>query len=119
MKTMELINETTETLIDYNQKLVSAIEKIMELLGEGKHSKALELLGPVLEGLQWVFDAVNGINNLVDNKIYDVNQLSPYLKEMLNALENEDYVLVSDLFEYEFVPVLSSLQKSLEEKNGH
>jgi hypothetical protein len=118
METKRLIEETITSLNSYNPKLISSIQNNIELFNGGRYSEALEQMSYMIEGMQWVYSAVDGINRVNEKMLYErINELPQHFKEMVSALENEDHTLISDLLEYEVLPILNDLQECLSIKN--
>jgi hypothetical protein len=112
-------NKTIETyreFVNYNRKLMPAVEKTVEHFRAQREDKALSLLIPVIEGLQWIVEVVLKTKDTLRD--YGVNVLecnvNNTLKELTGALENQDYVLLGDLLEYEVLGLLDEWQKGIE-----
>lgn len=118
METKKLIEETITSLISYNPKLISSIQNNIEVFNSGSYSEALGQMSYIIEGMQWVCSAVEGINRVNEKVLYEgINQLPLHFNEMVSALENEDHTLLSDLLEYEVLPILNDLQECLSIEN--
>lgn len=102
----KLIHETIGSLGEYLPILIEGCKEISRDLQTGNEAGGLDRLPLVLEGLQWVVDAVDGIKNNGETLGVDEKALMTHFKEMEGALEIGDYVLLADLFEYEIVPIL-------------
>ncbi|MBQ7586035.1 MAG: hypothetical protein IJU40_07295 [Desulfovibrionaceae bacterium] len=84
-------------------------QNVARLLREGKDSDALELLQDLLDVVRDFLAMVGDLRERylggADNDFKDkTNNLSELLSEMSEILESEDWILLSDLLEYEFVP---------------
>lgn len=110
-----IITETLDTLKEYIPKLVMASENIAENLQGGDHYEAMQQLPHYFEGIEWVVSALKGIgNNGIDFEI-DTSSLNEYLIEVEEAIKHQDYILLADLLEYEFTPILKEwLRKVIE-----
>jgi hypothetical protein len=111
----EIITETLDTLKEYIPKLVRASESIAENLQGGDHYEAMQQLPYYFEGIEWVVSALNGISkNRIKFEI-ESSSLNEHLIEAEEAIKNQDYILLADLLEYEFTPILEEwLRKSSE-----
>ncbi|MBQ7618186.1 MAG: hypothetical protein IJS50_04860, partial [Desulfovibrio sp.] len=84
-------------------------ENVSRLFREGKDSDALELLQDLLDVVR---DFLAMVGDLRERYLGGTNEefhaktieLSDLLSEMGDVLESEDWVLLADLLEYEFVP---------------
>lgn len=111
----ELILETLETCEEYIPKLIDATTTIAYHFQSGNEAAGVELLHPVFEGIGWVIEAVNGIQQnrcQLDIQLEEMNELLRTLEE---ALEIRDYVQMADLFEYEIAPMLDSWLRKIQD----
>lgn len=108
-----LIEETLESLNEYLPKLIEGCKEVSRDLQTGNEAAALDKLPLVLEGLEWVTEAIGGIKNNGRSINVDEKALIPFLLDMEGALEIGDYVLVADLFEYEIAPILEQWIEAL------
>lgn len=98
------ITELVESYNDYIKKLPAGTIYIANCLREDKLNDALTAIRDFSEGVLWLSQASellkkNGI--LVD---LNIDQIQVFLEEVNEGLEKQDYVLVSDMFEYEIAP---------------
>lgn len=109
---LEVVLETLETCEEYIPKLIQATTTIAYHFQSGNEAAGVELLEPVFDGIGWVIEAVNGIQQnryQLDIQLQDMKELLKLLEE---AMEIRDYVQMADLFEYEIAPLLETwLQK--------
>lgn len=101
-----IVKETIDSLKEYLPRLMAASNELAEFFQSGKQLSAINQLPNFLEGLQWVMSAFAGIQK--NGYFIEVNavELNKYLIEMEEALTFQDYVLISDLLEYEITPKL-------------
>ncbi|WP_456273260.1 hypothetical protein [Bacillus sp. AK031] len=99
--------ETIKSIKEYIPKMVNGCKQTVEDLQEGNEANALQLVPHIIEGLDWIVQALAGIqkNGLLLN--IDFNELNSHLGEMLSSLEINDYVLLADIIDYELVPILN------------
>lgn len=104
--------ERLNMLIDLIEPLVALLEKTVTSLQTGKDKEALVGIEKMSEGLQSLFHVLSVIKQKfaldyssisIDGKSFEEmsEELKSSFEEILTAFENEDYVTVSDLFEYE------------------
>jgi len=104
-----LINETRESLLEYIPKLLDAIDKMVTDLQTGKDSW-IPLFESFLEGISWTIEAIQGIKNVNANVLtmIDMKGLNAQILEMKQALEQQDFVLLTDMLQYELKPLLET-----------
>lgn len=98
------MNEKEEILITankYMERLIPAIELLSDMFINGnKH--AMNDLMDLIEGI----DYITKVLDLVEIEPNIIEMLNEYLSEIINAIQNNDYILVGDLMKYELIPVL-------------
>lgn len=106
-------NELTETIQELNNNLIIRINEISKLYANQNITEAserftylLEDFSPYLETL-YIFKDSFGLD--VIQEIQDKLQL------MMNELENEDFLLISDLLLYELTPLLEDIGEYLKD----
>ncbi|KXG76342.1 hypothetical protein [Thermotalea metallivorans] len=113
----KIIGEAFNELQNYLYKLTPAIEKTVQYFRGQKEDQGLNLLIPIIDGLHWVIEVVHAAKDWLIhyNIMMDENVMNENLREMVSAMEHQDYVLLADVLEYELLPVLQQLGKALEE----
>ena len=81
---------------------------------EGNESFALEKLTVICDGLKWCIRVLNITKDILDLND-QVEALGENFTSIVEALENEDYILVSDLFNYEVKELLENVKVKVEE----
>lgn len=109
---MEQKLEAIETAKNYIDNLEEAIDKIFNYISEGKENKALGLIPSFAEGIEWL-SQVLVLTKDVHKKDLNIDGLNNILNEVVEAIENEDYVLVGDLFKYEIYEKLDEIQQNI------
>lgn len=102
--------EVLETAQEYMEKLCQGIETAGEYLMTGNQGEALNYVVQIIEGLQWLLEAMALTQDAQKDPI-DITELLVHFHEAREALENQDYILLSDLLSYEVAPVLEEWQK--------
>lgn len=64
------------------------------------------------DGIEWLINIINLTKEFHQGKI-SLDSIDEKLAEIVEALENEDYTLVSDLFNYEILPILEETQDKI------
>lgn len=103
-------NEALKTADKYMDNLKKGIQSLVEKFQGGMENDALNLLPLVIDGLQWMAQAVTLTKDVQKGEI-NLFKFNSKLKEVVEAIENEDYILVGDLFEYEIIPILEDTHK--------
>lgn len=101
------IKEVLETCFEYMNKLNAGILTTAQDFQNGNYYEALEQTVQITEGLEWVIKVINLNKELYDEELQN-QELNEKLNEALEALENQDYILIGDLFEYEISPKIES-----------
>jgi hypothetical protein len=104
--------DALKTVSEYMVNLINAIEKAVEYFQEGEDRKGCDLIVSITEGIQWMIDALTVTKDIhkQDVKLQDMNDK---LSEIVVALENGDFILIGDLFQYELTPILEDIQKNI------
>jgi hypothetical protein len=106
---------------NYNNKLIPALEQVIEHLQQQAEDQALSLFIDCLEGIQWSLDVMVLSRPYHKNISFDLDtqKVNDILVSLTESLENQDYVLMADILEYELIPLLKQFraltEKMLEE----
>jgi vacuolar-type H+-ATPase subunit D/Vma8 len=106
------IKETLNEIYLYLKKLINGINITTEFYRSGQEGKANDLMINIIDGLSWVLEGITATSSVHKEKI-DICEMNDYLNEMVNALENSDYVLLCDLLEYEILPSLKEYHEKI------
>lgn len=98
------LNEIIDSYNQYIARFPTGCMGIVELFNQGQSLVALKNIADLSEGIEWLIQAKNYL--LLNGVKVDWNEyeLINFLEEINKGLELQDYVLVSDLMEYEIVP---------------
>lgn len=125
--TVQMALSISEELSKVNKLLGNGAKEVAALFRQADDSEALEMFQDMLDVTRDFLSMIA----LLRNEYVDLEQSMPefasnaesisnLLSEMTEVLENEDWVLLSDLLEYEFLPamenwsgVIGKLQSSL------
>lgn len=100
--------ETLKTANEYMNNLKNGINSIVEKFQSGNESEALDILPLVIDGMQWMSQVIL-LTRDVQKKNLNFVEFNEKLEEIVEAIQNEDYILVGDLFEYEILPLLENI----------
>ncbi len=107
------------------QTLVQAMEKSAALFRLAAEDEANHYFAQVLEALRWLIQTSEGACQVLGVDLAQVTspqlgEISAFLKrfqdlldEMLQVFEEEDYILLADLMEYELLPMVQQWQQLL------
>ncbi len=113
MENMELKREIINSAVEYINKVVLGIGGIIEDFQSGREDKATNTMAHLMEGLQWLLEAVEGTKDVQGDMPIDISDVNPIFSQLIESLENTDYVLLSDLLEYELTPVMKDWEERL------
>jgi hypothetical protein len=111
--------------------LVQALEKSAALFRLAAEDEANHYFAQVLEALRWLLQTGEGACQVLDVDMAQATSpqtgdVSEFLKrfqdlleEMLQVYEEEDYILLADLMEYELLPMVQEWQKILSLLSRH
>ncbi|KEH88688.1 hypothetical protein Z967_01325 [Clostridium novyi A str. 4540] len=109
------MNEQIEVLItanEYLNNLENGIHQVVEAFQQEDENKGCTLIPLVAEGINWVVDVINLTRDVQKEQI-DIANIDEKLEEVVEAIENEDYILVGDLFEYEVLPIIEDVHNKV------
>ena len=119
--------DTTEMAINITRELYKVITlmskggaQIAEYFRQADDAEALDMYQDLLEvtrDFMGMVGVLKGEFRLKDSSYMEkaVERLSELFSEMIEVQENEDWVLLSDLLEYEFLPLVENWKKIVAE----
>jgi len=111
---IEIVKKSLEESIP---TIIEGIETIQLYITKDNLNQAMDLFNDAIIMLQKINKAMEILMQL--NLRYHNNFKNLYdkylqtLHEMLQAMENEDYLLLGDLLNYELIPLLNELKKTV------
>lgn len=108
-----LKKEIVGTAAEYIVNVSEGIDQIIEFFQSGREDIATRMMVDLIEGIEWLTQAIDGTRDIHGEYAMDVSQINSALHEISEAYENMDYVLLSDLLEYELLPVINVWRKQL------
>ena len=117
---IEIMEESIFEMKKYLPKIIEASHAIVQKFQTSKEQQAIELFIYFSEGLEWLLQVADltkqfqkSINiNLSSQKIHEI------LPEMIEGWNNKDYILISDLIEYEIIPIFEQWNNELFKLEG-
>lgn len=112
---MESKNEKIELLCnirEYIENVINAIEKMTDNFYKEENKEGCNLIASISDGLEWIIKALKLTNDIINlNEVLD--EMTERFSEVVEALENEDYILVADIFKYEIKVLLENIKVEL------
>ncbi|HOJ77855.1 MAG TPA: hypothetical protein PLZ08_07670 [Bacillota bacterium] len=114
----QMINETLNTASGYLERILPEAAKLVKALYQGPTTDTWSKFAYFLEGLQWIVQVIETIQDklvVVNYQVYQEleNKLAGVIKEMSGALENLDYILIADTINYEVIPILEATKQEM------
>jgi len=107
----EMAMSISRELYKVVQIMSEGSRKVAELFRQADDSEALETYQDLLEVIRDFLGMIGVLRNefsLQEQKVSNeaVEEISSLLGEMTEVMENEDWILLADLLEYEFLPAV-------------
>lgn len=106
--------EVLRTANEYLNNLENGICQLVEAFQQEDNNKGCSLIPLIADGIKWVVDIVN-LTRDSQSTFIDISMLDEKLDEVVEAIENEDYILVGDLFNYEILPIVKDIHYNIAE----
>lgn len=106
--------EVLQTATEYIEKLNNGIMQAASYYRSGELAKGYKYVEMITEGIEWVIDAITLTQDVLVNEI-EVDHIGALISEYIEAMENEDTVLMADLLEYEMVEEIQGWKEILVE----
>lgn len=104
METKEMKN----TYYEYISKVGEGCQTISNNLRTGKLADAFQSIANFAEGLEWLLK----VEEILANEGFHINsrilEATEFMTEINSAIEEQDFTLIADLFEYEIKPIFDS-----------
>ncbi|HIJ49704.1 MAG TPA: hypothetical protein HPP54_01380 [Nitrospinae bacterium] len=111
----DLVATNLANALNYLKKLIPGFEQAADLFRAGNEQEANKYYLQILDGIDWFSQVVSIIMNPDEGEMElpdadDENlqarqkKLTDLMSQMLEANQNQDWVLLADLLEYEMVP---------------
>ncbi|URZ00973.1 hypothetical protein [Clostridium felsineum] len=102
--------EALKTAAEYIPKLKKGIKDIYEYYEKGEYEKGAEIITEASEGFGWIINLIAVTKDVLSEEL-DEAELTEKFSEVIEAMENEDYILVGDLFQYEVYPIIENYER--------
>lgn len=104
--------ETLKTVNEYLYNLEAGINDIVNQIQQGNEIEGIKNIIPVLDGIDYVCKAIILTKDIHKDEI-SLDDLNSQLKEIIEAFENEDYILLGDLLNYELLPIINEIHEKI------
>lgn len=104
--------EALKTADIYIENIKLEIGNLVQQINSGEQNNGIKLVYLLADGIEQLVDLINLTKGLHKDGI-SIRNTNDILEEMIEALENEDYVLISDLSQYEFLPIFEGIQNDI------
>ena len=127
----DLVATNLANALDYLKKLIPGFEQGADLFRAGNEQEANKYYLQILDGIEWFSQVVSVIMSPdegetelpdTDDESLELRQkkLTDLMSQMLVANQNQDWVLLADILEYEMVPFYKDWEKILSKlENPH
>ena len=127
----DLVATNIANALDYLKKLIPGFEQAADLFRTGNEQEANKYYLQILDGIDWFSQVVSVIMKPDDGKTelpdadgesLQVRQekLTDLMSQMLEANQNQDWVLLADILEYEMAPFYKDWENILSKlENPH
>lgn len=118
-KTGIVILESLQEMNIYIEKMNMGISDTVRMFHEDNEREAMNRLNEIAEGLDWIYRILDSAEKLnkIDFKEIEFKDIFDKFKnlipEMLESLENKDTILLSDLLNYEMLPLVDEISKKI------
>lgn len=112
----ELINETLLSTECYIKGALPETNLLVDEFYNNPSQETWEKFGQLIEGVQWIVQMVQTLDQFQqklenwDKYLTNIATLQNELHTLMEALENQDAVLIADVIQYEITPILEDLQ---------
>jgi hypothetical protein len=115
----DLVANNLTNAKEYLEKLVPGFQKAADLFRMGNEQAANQYYLQILEGIDWfsqvLLTIVNAQADIFKEQTLEEREkkLTEFMAQMLEANQNQDWVLMADLLEYEMAPFYKDWQEVL------
>ncbi|OFV70012.1 hypothetical protein [Acetobacterium wieringae] len=120
-----LIEETLNSAFDYIGNALGLLKPLAEAYYQSPGPDAWKRLAELFEGLGWLLNTMNRIDQIDQLHVFILNydiwneyvqtlvDLNDKIKELEQAMLNQDHVLIGDLILYEILPIFEAAEEKL------
>lgn len=108
--TAEEFKQAIDTFNQYLDRMHTAVTHICEDLEDSDYQELNLTMPAVVEGLGWIYEAASGFVGLGKIEAEQFSLLESLISNLGEAMENQDYLLLHDLMEFELIPLFDGLK---------
>lgn len=109
----KLIVETIETVSEIIPKIIKETLIVIDYFQMGQESSGLKKVIDLFDSYDGIVQAIVALQKIGVSISLNIVDLQTIFKEMERALSSQDFVLLSDLLEYEICPLLENIHNEL------
>ncbi len=100
--------EALQELYNYNQKLMPAIQSLIEELRQEKKEDTDELLSIIINGINWIIEIMNRTMNLINEKeeFIEKERINEGIQKFASAIREKDDLKIADCLEKDILVFL-------------
>lgn len=102
--------EVVGTLKEYVPNLLKGVLGLIEKINKNQLNETISTASDIVEGLQWVVEA---LKLTMGEAVLDEERFNELIREILMSYKSGDNILSKDLFKYEVLPLLESIEEAL------
>ena len=103
--------EVLETASEYIVKLIDGMYETVNYFQSDKEKQGLEMIPLLGDGIAYIIDVITVLPLDIDSSV--VININTQLAELIQGLEYCDYVLVSDILNYEIIPIFNNVKEGM------
>ncbi len=108
--TEEELHQIIEGYNNYLERMIVAVQHFCEDLEESDYQEISPALPTIFDGIGWLVEAGEGLMNLEQLAAEKYHSFQELIKSLGEAMENQDYRLLHDIFEFELLSLLPELK---------
>jgi uncharacterized phage infection (PIP) family protein YhgE len=120
----QILEKNIANARDYLKKLIPGLQQASDLFRTGNEQEANKFFINIIDGMEWFSQVVESIAKATESELTDIisvgrdfqdrqDQLVELSRQMVEANQNQDWVLLADLLEYEILPYYSGWGEQL------
>ena len=99
----ELVNDYTNYILN----LPEGLKQIINSIEENEYDKLVNQLALFSEGIEWLHSVTRYLQH--ENLKFNIQDIADFLTIVVDSAEKQDYIMLSDIIEYELIPYFENL----------
>lgn len=104
--------ELLDTIKEYLDKLIPVVQNTADTINSGNSMEAMKMIPVLADGIDYICQGVT-LTKEIHSYDIDSEKLKNSINEMIQSIENDDMVVLSDILTYELLPVLEETKKAI------